>query len=288
MNALLLSAGLGTRLRPMTDTLAKPAIPFLGVPLLGYMLYHLEQLPLKNLVFNTHHLPETVEAAARKLTAGRPLTSGQKYNVHFSHEPILLGSGGGIKKAEKFLRGSDYFVVANADEFLLFNHAEGLKPLVDYHIKNGALATLLTTDHPEAGRTLGGVWVSGAAAAASERKSPVTSLSGMGPITRLGGTHSEPGAKHFTGVFVFSDRVFDYMPLTGGEFHIFKDCLHKAMAAGEKVLSYHDPDLYWLDMSSVSDFERSVVAAHKLLKDSSASPTRFGQNLEKILKHYKV
>lgn len=259
MNALLLSAGVGSRFRPTTDKIAKPAILFLNIPLMAYMLYYLEKAGLKNLVFNTHHLPQTVELAAKQLTRG------QSYTVQFSHEPVLLGSGGGICQAKKFLctdihsdkYPDEYFVVANADEVFLFNHLEGLKPLIDFHKTRGALATLLTTEHPEAGKSMGGVW-----------------FNPSGEIFRLGGVHAEPGAKHFTGVFIFSRRIFSYMPAAGSEFHIFKDCLHKAMAAKEKVLAFHDPHLTWFDMSSEGAHAASTGRALKLLDSSiENSPT---------------
>lgn len=281
MNAMILCAGLGTRFQPITNTTPKPAIPFLNVPLLGYSLYYLEQLGVTNIVINTHHLPDKVRSVARQLTQGRG------YKVEFSHEPEILGSGGGIAQARALLGyasvdgtsadrvgNKDFvgnsFVVTNGDEVILFAHDAGYRPLWDFHNAQGALATLLTTDHPEAGRTLGGVWVG----------------AGLhGAITRLGGTAPElPGARHFTGVFVFSPRVFNYMPTHGGPFHIFKDCLHHAMAAGEKVLSFHDPSLVWLDMSSEKDHSTGTKVARDLLaRDSACTHT-----LRNILKRFNA
>lgn len=270
MNALLLSAGLGTRFQPTTNKLAKPCIPFLNVPLMGYTLFYLEKCNLRNLVLNTHHLPKNVESVAECLTYQ------QNYKVHFSHEPKILGSGGGIKQAEKYLRDSaadadDYFIVANADEVILFNHAEGFQPLIDFHKKNNALVTMLTTEHPDAGTKLGGLW-------ADENNI----------ITKLGGLSDAPHARHFTGVYVFSTRVFSLMPARG-EFHIFKDCLHKAMAANEKVLSFHDKNLIWLDNSSEKDYIASTRMALKTLNGNSLAAKnlsdilhRFHQKFEKV------
>src|SRR4051812_5726608 len=105
MNALLLCAGLGTRFRPITDKIAKPTIPFLNVPLLGYSLAYLENAGLKNLVMNTHHLPDTIKATSKTLCADI------NYKTQFSHEPEILGSGGGIKNAENLLATTDDFIV---------------------------------------------------------------------------------------------------------------------------------------------------------------------------------
>src|SRR5580698_8851230 len=139
MNALILCAGLGTRFRPTTEKIAKPALPFLNLPLLAYSLVYLESVGLNTLVINTHHLPKTVEAAASGLVKS-------SYKTIFSNEPKILGSGGGIKNNEAHLKGrltsDDEFLVANGDEVMLFNHGDGLSRLVAFHRAQGALATL--------------------------------------------------------------------------------------------------------------------------------------------------
>jgi mannose-1-phosphate guanylyltransferase len=298
MNALLLSAGLGTRFRPLTERVAKPAIPFLNIPLLGYSLYYLESIGLQNLVFNTHHLPQSVERAASGSTHGRD------YRVSYSHEPIILGSGGGIRQARELLgygasvagavtsvnaNATDDFIVCNADEVILFNHARGLAPLVAFHKASGALATLLTTDHPDAGKSLGGVWADADYRETSASNNDDHRLNkNSGKIFKLGGRGTEPGARHFAGVYVFSPRIFNYMP-AGGAFHIFKDCLHKAMAAKETILSFHDSQLTWLDMSSEPTYIASTRTALEILSVNSLATIK-SQNLINILNrfHQKV
>src|SRR6185437_9353962 len=92
MRGLILSAGMGERLRPLTLTRAKPAIEFLNMPMLAYPYYWLDTVDLSNVVFNTHYLPETVRKAAMHVV--RP-----ECQTHFSHEDTILGSGGGIWNA---------------------------------------------------------------------------------------------------------------------------------------------------------------------------------------------
>jgi len=272
MNAMLLCAGLGQRFQPHTQKLAKPTLPFLNVPLMGYGLFYLELLGLKNLAINTHHLPQGIQSVTECLVHNQP------YKVSFSHEPKILGSGGGIKKAEEILRAgggreataSEHFIVANGDEIILFAHDNGYAPLIEAHKKSGAIATLLTTAHPEAGRKLGGVWADS-----------------RGQVTRLGGAgddkHPYQNAQHFTGVFVFSQKIFSYMPnASTGAFHIFKDCLDKALAAGEGVMTYHDRELLWLDMSSEQDYISSTAMALRVLKKELASAV----TLNKILARF--
>ncbi len=262
MNAELLCAGLGTRFRPTTDRVAKPALPFLNLPQLAYSLVYLESLGLENLVINTHHLPQTVESAVRGLTKA----SGGKYNLHFSNETKILGSGGGIKNNAAQLTGENFLVI-NGDEIILFNHDYGLKPLIDFHRQSGALATLLTTDHPAAGLTLGGVWANA-----------------DGLVTKLGGTdpNRKEKAQHFTGVFIFSERVFKYMPAHSLPFHIFNHCLEPAMIRGEKVFAYHDPSLLWLETTDLNSYLESTQRALIELGQDSV----FGRRLNNVFARF--
>lgn len=269
MNAMLLCAGLGTRFRPLTDQIAKPAIPFLGKPLCAFPLFYLEALGLDKLVVNLHHLPDTVKAAIQKSKTGN-------YPVHYSDESAkILGSGGGIAHAKNLLSDSEHFFVINGDEVFFPQDKYFLKKVLDFHIQEQALATLVTMDHPQAGCELGGLEVDG------------------NKIFKLGVRYEQdafnkldPGQrskiKHNVGIYVYSKRLFDYMPKHGGEFHIFKDCLDKAMARGEKVSSYSQPDLIWYDMSSEEDYLNATAKALHLLEQDNA-PAKI---LEEIIGEY--
>ncbi|MEK6556075.1 MAG: sugar phosphate nucleotidyltransferase, partial [Bdellovibrionota bacterium] len=92
MKAMILTAGLGTRFRPHTDKLAKPALPFLNIPLMGYSLFHLESLGIKDLVLNLHHLPQTIRAVAAQCTTQGSLSSNSNppYKIHFSDETSMI------------------------------------------------------------------------------------------------------------------------------------------------------------------------------------------------------
>lgn len=105
--AFVLGAGLGTRLRPLTDDLPKPLIPILQKPLLTFALDHLAAAGVRRFVINTHHLPGAFETLfADGNYRGRP--------VQLSHEPVLLETGGGIKNAEPLL-GHAPFAVYSGD-----------------------------------------------------------------------------------------------------------------------------------------------------------------------------
>lgn len=113
MNALLLAAGLGTRLRPLTDTVPKCLVPIAGRPLLAYWLELLfEHGRVQEVVINTHHLPGPVQA----------FCSGSPYRdrVHLVHEEQLLGTAGTLQAQLPRLSGGDV-LVAHADNLTLFD-----------------------------------------------------------------------------------------------------------------------------------------------------------------------
>jgi len=128
--AFVLGAGLGTRLRPLTDALPKPLIPIFQKPLITFALDHLCALGVESFVINTHHLATAFEKLFGDGTyAGHPL--------RVVHEPDLLGTGGGIKNMEELLR-PEPFIVYSGD--LLTDFA--LEPLVEEHFRQGNDVTL--------------------------------------------------------------------------------------------------------------------------------------------------
>ena len=130
IQAFVLAAGLGTRLRPLTDELPKPLIPIFQKPLVTFALDHLIGVGVNRFVINTHRHPELFQSffAAREY-AGFPTT--------LIHEPDLLETGGGIKNAESHF-GSEPFLTYSGD---ILTDVE-LRPLIDEHFRRGNDVTL--------------------------------------------------------------------------------------------------------------------------------------------------
>jgi NDP-sugar pyrophosphorylase family protein len=128
--AFVLAAGLGTRLRPLTEELPKPLIPIFQKPLITFALDHLIGVGVNRFVINTHRLPKSFQNffAAREY-AGVPIT--------LVHEPDLLETGGGIKNAESHF-GSEPFLTYSGD---ILTEVE-LEPLIDEHFRQGNDVTL--------------------------------------------------------------------------------------------------------------------------------------------------
>lgn len=249
MKAMILTAGLGTRLRPITDVYAKPAVPFLNVPLLHYSLAIVRQAGISSVVFNTHHKPEQIEALGRSIR--------ETFHVEFSPEPEApLGSGGGIYKARRFLEGSGNFLVCNGDEVVLPLKEGAINRFLNTHRASGALATLLVMNHPRVGIQFGGVWTTND-----------NNVLGFGKDrTKF---PSANHGYHYIGLLLLNDRVFEHCP--EGESNILYDVLQQAIFKGEKVLA-HVEEFTWFETGNPSDFLNATKESLELL--TKADPSR--------------
>ncbi len=128
---MILAAGYGTRLWPLTEDRTKPAIPILGRPLVGYVAQYLGQYGFRDVVVNLHHRPESVRAA---------LGDGSRFHVRLEYieEPVILGTSGALDNARHLLEG-ETFVVINGKIITDINLMEALET----HRRANALATLV-------------------------------------------------------------------------------------------------------------------------------------------------
>jgi mannose-1-phosphate guanylyltransferase len=243
MRAMVLCAGLGTRLRPLTETWPKPAIPFLGQPLLRCTLGLLAKANISQIAINVHHLPDVMAQVAEEECRSLSQT------LHVSREDVLLGTGGGIRNMKRFVAG-DECVVINGDILFAFDLQEALAA----HRARGALATLLLLPMPENERY---------ASVDINPEGWVGRIAGHGP----GGDHLSPW--HFTGAHILSPEIFDFMAPSGPE-DINRDVYPRALAAGRRIYGHAAKASYWSDLgtparyaASLSDFLLgSVDASH--------------------------
>lgn len=184
-DALILSAGLGTRLRPLTLVRAKPAIPVGGVPMIRRSVAALAAQGIDRVVVNVHYLPHTI---ARVLGDGSDLGARVRYSWE---QPEVLGSGGGPRLAATLL-DADPFVIVNGDTLTDVDvHA-----LAAAHRASGALVTLALTANHDPSR-YGGV-----------------ALDGTGAVTGFVRKGAQTGTSyHFVGVQIASaDAFVDLVP----------------------------------------------------------------------------
>lgn len=184
--AFVLGAGLGTRLRPLTDNLPKPLVPIFNKPLATFALDHLIASGIERFVINTHHQPE---AYTRLLGGCESRTHYRGRSVEFRHEPVLLETGGGIKNAQDLL-GDEAFILYNGDVLADLP----LEPLIEAHCRSSNIATLALRSGGAERRIQ-----------CDPATGNITDLRGI-----LGG-RDEP-AFVFTGISVFSPEIHNHIP----------------------------------------------------------------------------
>jgi mannose-1-phosphate guanylyltransferase len=141
VKAFLLAAGIGSRLRPITDAIPKCMVPVGGQPLLGIWLDAFDRAGVDEVLVNLHHLPDVV----RRYLEGRAGTPA----VRAFFEPELLGSAGTLAANRAWVEGEEMFLACNADNLTDFD----LRSLVETHRKHGEMATLTVfhSERPSAG-----------------------------------------------------------------------------------------------------------------------------------------
>ncbi len=202
---MILAAGLGTRLRPLTDLCAKPALPVRGIPLIASLLELLNSHAVTQVIVNLHHKPETIRQAVE---AFKP--SG--IEVVYSDEASPLGTGGGIRQAREFLMESDPCLVLAGDMLLDLD----LGDVISRHRQREDLATLVLLQDSRVDR-FGSIGIAKGGAVRRIAKS-----------LNLGHEHA---AGLFTGVRVFSRRALEGLP-ERESFEDLRDWLVPALEAG--------------------------------------------------------
>jgi len=209
MRAMILAAGYGTRMRPVTYSLPKPLVPVCNLPLIGWAVESFLRAGIRELIVNLHHLPEPLETWL--------LAHYADVNFHFSFEAEILGTGGGVKRVQALLENEADFFVANGDtiqfpDYLAIQRARG-----------DALAVLLLR-HPPAGDRFTPVW------------------SDNGRITGFGKGGGE--ALMFSGIHCLSPRVFRYLP--EGFSGIVEDVYQRQLST-ERLAAIVDDNPLWFD-----------------------------------------
>ena len=218
MEAIVLAAGKGTRLAPLTDRLAKAAVPLGNRPLGAYALEHLHASGITHVVVNTFHLGSTVEEA---LLGACP----KGLSLSFSREATLLGTGGGLRQAQTFLREpNESIVVMNADLYCTPDLAAARR----VHQDRDAVATMVLreVDDPE---RFGSV-----------------EIDDEDRVARLLGQPQGVGAKlrahMFSGVYILSPRAFESMPKEGC---VIRSAYRQWVDAVDSVYSTVDSNPWW-------------------------------------------
>jgi mannose-1-phosphate guanylyltransferase len=229
---MVLCAGFGTRLRPLTDKVPKPLVPLCGVPLLRYNFALLKNAGVREIVVNTHHLGATMargaEAIASELDIDLQVSREEKQ---------ILGTGGGVRRAQAML-GAGTFILMNGDMIFDLDLAAALAA----HRKAGAAATMVLAPYPR-GATYGAVEVDA-----------------QMNVRRIAGRGAQPDPSlsklHFTGVHVLEPELIARLPAEG-ESDINRTAYVRAIHDGARVHGFLQQG-YWGDLGA----PRSLLRAH--------------------------
>ena len=241
MKGMILAAGLGTRLEPLSRIRPKPLFPVLNRPLLAIAIEQLRGMGATHVVINAHHLAERIKEFVQQGGWGKA--------VIVKVETEILGTGGGIKNCADELQDTPFSIIVNGDIY----HTFDLSPAVRYHTEMGNLATLILYDDSRFNQV--GIDSDGKVVTVRKQKVP--------------GSQPPVGVLTFTGIHIISPRLFDVMP-TSGAFDIIA-CYLALAARGETIRGYSMCTGYWQDMGRIEAYQ----ALHRELlhgKESAIHP----------------
>lgn len=272
---MILAAGYGTRLWPLTIDRAKPALPFLNRPLVGYVAEYLARFGCREIVVNLHHRPESVRAA---------LGDGSRFGVRltFVEEPTILGTSGALDNAREFFE-RDTFVVINGKIATDIDLSAALRT----HRERGAIATLVLRENvareryssvnvrdgrvlgfgsnpPQASDNVGDAnSVSLGATSNGVAQSIGSRLNTSAPLIEVTSSDSRREVPlMFTGIQILEPRIFEYVP-RGVFSHSTVDVYPRAIERGEVVAAHVAPG-YWYELSTIRRYlDTSVALMHR-------------------------
>ncbi len=241
MKAMILAAGLGTRLRPLTDDRPKALVEVAGHTLLEITLRRLRESGIREVIVNVHHFADMVVDYLKK-------HGNFGMRIEISREEELLDTGGGLKKAAWFFlddsgRAEEPVVLHNVDVISTID----LERMVRFHRDNEALTTLAVQDR-ETSRYL----------LFDERNELCGRRAGRGSAEIVRST-GDMQALAFSGVHVISPRLLQRLT-EDGAFSIISSYLRLA-GEGEKILAFRADEFYWRDLGrleNVRQAERDV------------------------------
>jgi mannose-1-phosphate guanylyltransferase len=226
MKAMVLAAGLGTRLRPLTYEITKPMVPVLDRPVMEHILDLIDRHPFEGVIANLHYFPETI----REYFGER---------ISYSFEEQLLGTAGGVRACAEFF-GDEPFLVISGDALTDID----LSAFAARHREAGGIATLAVKRVPDT-REYGVVLHDGDGRITGfqEKPEPEEALSDLGNC----------------GIYMFDPGIFDYFPDT--PFVDWAKDVYPALLENDVPFYIHELDEYWNDVGSLAELRQGTFDA---------------------------
>ena len=239
MKAMILAAGLGTRLRPLTDDRPKALVEVAGRTMLEITLLRLRALDIREVIINVHHFADMVVDYLKK-------KNNFGMRIEISREDVLLDTGGGLKKAAPFFLEDcsafeESFILHNVDVISTID----LRRMVQFHTDNEALATLAVQARETSRHLLFDQQLQ-LCGRRSGREQKDEFVRSSVPVQALA----------FSGIHIISPRLFAMMTEEGA-FSIITSYLRIA-ALGGKIMAFRADEYYWRDLGTPENVLRAA------------------------------
>lgn len=229
--AMIMAAGVGSRLEPLTLTVPKPLVKIANVPVMDILLCNLKKYGISGVIANTYYLAEQIiERYSNKKTI----------DIDFSYikEENLSGTAGGLKQCQHFFEEDESFLVVSADGLFDID----LKKVFESHKKSGAIATIVAKNIDKKEVSKFGVIV-------CDDENYVKEFQEKPALEDAKSTLIN------TGIYVFDYRIFDYIP--ENQFFDFAKNVFPALMGDNEKINVYQTDEYWCDMGSIEQYKQT-------------------------------
>ena len=242
MKAMIFAAGLGTRLKPYTETMPKALVPVAGTPMLEILIKQLIGSGINQIIINVHHFAgQIIDFLTQNKNFGVDITISNE-------EDLLLDTGGGLKKAAWFFNDEQPFLVQNVDVISDLNYAE----MLERHVQNGSLATLALCRRETSRYFL------------FDEKLQLCGWENTKTMeVKMVRPHAEKLERlAFSGIHIIDPAIFNLMH-SEGKFSIVDTYLE--LAVSHKITGFEHNPANWVDMGKPEELQKAEIILEKII-----------------------
>jgi len=229
---MIMAAGVGTRLDPLTQKVPKPLVPVANRPIMDLILRHIKKFGITDVIANTHYLGDSIHDYFDQ-------ANDLGIELNYMYEDKLSGTAGGVKKCEWFFDPGETFVVVSGDALTDVD----LDKLIKKHKSSGAIATMALKRIPLSDVSHFGVVI-------IDDNSRVVEFQEKPKISEAKSNFVN------TGIYIFETEIFEYIP--ENQFYDFAKNVFPAIMASDKFLSAYVIDEYWSDIGTIGQYRMSM------------------------------